>query len=348
MKTKIVMKTQHAIYLFLVTILIISGCRDITVTTKINKDGSFTRTIKVTGDSSDVFKPDLPYPIDGTWGKTVVKDTTDKGDYILTYTKTYKASDLLNSELRQDTSWRKQLERNVTVDKSFGFFYSYLTFCETYKAIKPFEKFNYPNKLTAEEMLYLSGNKIPLTPSDSLKNKQVSDKFEELLVEAIANEIIITLEDGITKLNDPQLKPGNVEVYRDSIEHKLHEYFENMNVYIDFYKEWTGNKSVNKLKNLEPPIFMELDKKVSILLNSIFMDSYSQTVEMPGLITETNAISVTGNKVSWKVNGDKFIFQDYEMRVESRVVNQWAFIASGIFILLVLILAFVKKRKLGF
>jgi len=339
------MKTQHIIYLFLVTLLIISGCREITVTTKVNKDGSFTRTIKVTGDSSSVFKPDLPYPVDGTWVKTVVKDTTDNGDYILSYTKTYKNSDLLNTELSQDTSWRKHLERNVAIDKSFGFFYSYITFCETYKAVKPFEKFNYPNKLSAEEMLYLSGNKIPLTASDSLKDKQVSDKFEELLIEAIANEIIITLEEGIIKLNDPQLKPENVEVYRDSIEHKLDDYYENMNVYIDFYKEWTNNESVNKLKKLEPPLFMELNKKVSILLNSIFMDSYSQTVEMPGLITETNSISVTGNKVSWKVNGDKFIFHDYVMKVESRVVNRWPFIVSGLFLFLVLILLVVKARK---
>ncbi|MCK5775070.1 MAG: hypothetical protein KAH25_02780 [Bacteroidales bacterium] len=335
------MKTQHIIYLFLVTLLIISGCREITVTTKVNKDGSFTRTIKVTGDSSSVFRTDLPYPVDGTWTKKAIKDTTDKGDYILTYTKTFKESDLLNDELSQDTSWRKHLKRKFNINKRFGFFYSYITFSETYKATKPFERLNYPNNLTPEEMHYLSENKIPLTASDSIKNKQVSDKFVELLIEAITNEIIITLEDGITKLNDPQLKPESVKVYRDSIEHKLEDYHENMNVYIDFFKDWTGNESVNKLKTIEPPIFEKLD----ILLNTILMDAYSQSVEMPGLITETNSISVTGNKVSWKVNGDKFIFQDYEMRVESRVVNKWPFIVTGLFIFLVLILLFIKVRK---
>ena len=339
------MKTQHIIYLFLVTLLIISGCREITVTTKVNADGSFTRTIKVTGDSSSVFKPDLPYPVDGTWDKTVVKDTTDKGDYILTYTKTYNNIDLLNIELYQDTGWRKHLERNVTIDKKFGFFYSYLTFYEIYKAVRPFEKLNYPNKLTSEEMLYLSGNKIPITASDSIINKQVSDKFEELLIEAIANEIIKTLEDGITKLNDPQLNPEHVQIYKDSIEHKLNDYHENMDVYIDFYKDWTGNESVNKLKSLEPPLFEELDKKVSIVLNASFMDSYAQNVEMPGLITETNSISVTGNKVSWKVNSDKIIFQDYEMRVESRVVNYWMFAITGLLMLLLIIFLLFKAFR---
>jgi len=339
------MKTQHIIYIFLVTLLIISGCREITVTTKVNKNGTFTRMIKITGDSSSVFKPDLPYPIDDTWAKTVIKDTTDKGDYILTYTKSFKNSDLLNNELNTDTSWRKKLGRKITIDKQFGFFYSYITYCETYKAVNPFKKLNYPNYLTPNEMLYLSGNRIQITASDSAMEKKVSERFERFLIEAIANEIIITMEDGIKKLNDPQLNPDNVTLYRDSIENKLHEYYENMNVYIDFYREWTGNESVNKLKTLEPQSFGELNEKISFLLNAVFMDEYSQTVEMPGLITETNSILVTGNKVSWKVNGDKIIFHNYEMKVESRVVNRWAFIVSGIILLLGLILLIIKVRK---
>ena len=301
--------------------------------------------IKITGDSSSVFKPDLPYPIDDTWAKTVIKDTTDKGDYILTYTKSFKNSDLLNNELNADTSWRKKLDRKITIDKQFGFFYSYITYCETYKAVNPFKKLNYPNYLTPNEMLYLSGNRIQITASDSAMEKKVSERFERFLIEAIANEIIITMEDGIKKLNDPQLNPDNVTLYRDSIENKLHEYYENMNVYIDFYREWTGNESVNKLKTLEPQLFGKLNEKISFLLNAVFMDEYSQTVEMPGLITETNSISVTGNKVSWKVNGDKIIFHNYEMKVESRVVNRWAFIVSGIILLLGLILLIIKVRK---
>ena len=338
------MKTQHIIYLFLITLVIISGCREITVSTKVNTDGSFTREIKITGDSSDVFKQDLPYPIDSSWVRKAVVDTTDNGDYILTYTKTYKESDQLNNEMIQDTSWRKQLDRKFIIDKRFGFFYSYITFCETYKSINPFQRLNYPNKLSSEEILFLTGEKTPISTSDSVKHEQASDRFEELLIKAIANEIIITLENGIDKLNDPQLNSKNVEKYRDSIENKLSSYYENMDIYIDFYKKWTGNESANELFTISPPLFEDLNKKVSFMLNAIFMDSYSQTVEMPGIITETNSLSVMGNNVSWKVDSDKFIFRDYEMTVESRVVNQWPVIVSGIFLLLVLILIFIKMK----
>ena len=339
------MKIQHAIYILLSSIILFSGCREITVTTKVNRDGSFPRTIKVTGDSADVFRTNLPYPIDATWVKTVLKDTTDVDDYTIFYTKSFKKSELLNIELSQDTSWKKHLQRKVTIDKRCVLFYSYTTFSETYKAIRPFTRLNYPNYLTPEEKLYLSGNKIPITASDSIKDKEITDKFIGFFVDAIAIEIISTLEDGIKKLNDPQHKPEHVQIYKDSIVNKVYDYFENFDVYIDFYREWTGNESVNKLKTLEPPLFEALDKKISIVLNLTFMDGYSQTVEMPGIITETNSISVTGNQVSWEVNSNHFLFEDYEMRVESRVVNRWAFVVSGLFLFLVIILLFLKVRR---
>lgn len=314
------------------------------MTTKVNTDGSFTRTIKVTGDSADVFRPDLPYPIDDSWERTVIEDTTDQGDYILTYSKTYKNSDQLQGEISQDTSWRKGLERTISIDKRRGFFYSYLTFSESYKATMPFAKLDFPNHLTPAEKLYLLEPKMIITPGDSIKYKQISDKFEGLLVEAITNHIISTLEDGIKKINDPQLKPETLELYRDSIEHRLYDYDGDLDIFIGFYSKWTGNESFEKLKTLEPPLFEELNKKVFFVLNAAFMDAYTQAVALPGIITATNAKSVKGNKVSWRVHSERFLFEDYEMKVESRVVNKWAFVGSGLFLLLVLILMFFKVR----
>ena len=58
------MKTQHIVLLLLFVIITFSACREISVTTKVNEDGSFTRIITITGDSADIFKKNLPYPID--------------------------------------------------------------------------------------------------------------------------------------------------------------------------------------------------------------------------------------------------------------------------------------------
>jgi len=72
---------------------------------------------------------------------------------------------------------------------------------------------------------------------------------------------------------------------------------------------------------------------------------YTLEAEMPGLITKTNSTIMYGNTVSWDVHSLSFYFEDYEMYVESRIVNYWAFILSGIVVLLLLIALVVKTFK---
>ena len=66
---------------------------------------------------------------------------------------------------------------------------------------------------------------------------------------------------------------------------------------------------------------------------------------MPGLITETNSYQLVGNQVKWRIKDHTIFFEDYEMYVESRVVNYWAFVVSGIVVLLLLISLIIKLFK---
>ena len=75
------------------------------------------------------------------------------------------------------------------------------------------------------------------------------------------------------------------------------------------------------------------------------METYPETVEMPGLIIETNSVMLKGNQVSWEVQPLTLLFQPYEMFVESRVVNNWAFVVTGIFLVLLIIVMIVKAVK---
>ena len=68
------------------------------------------------------------------------------------------------------------------------------------------------------------------------------------------------------------------------------------------------------------------------------LDGYTSVVEMPGMITATNSFEVVGNQVRWEVEAHPILFSDYEMYVESRVVNYWAFVLSGIVLALLIIL----------
>ena len=66
---------------------------------------------------------------------------------------------------------------------------------------------------------------------------------------------------------------------------------------------------------------------------------------MPGLITATNSSMLNGNEVRWDFTGNSVMLTDYKIFVESRVVNYWAFVVSGVVLLLLVILLIIKAFR---
>ncbi|MFC2107069.1 hypothetical protein ACFLRY_01915 [Bacteroidota bacterium] len=339
------MKSKQFLNILLILLLALTSCREITVSTIINKDGSFTRVVTITGDSSDVFKLDLPYPIDSSWIAISEKDSVNKGDYKLTYTKTFKSSKDLNDEIARDTGWRKQLDKHLEIRKSFGFFYSYPKYKEVFKAANPFSEYDYSDYLNQEDILWLSGQKVPITKADSAKLKSADDRSTEYFVDLLTIEIIKVLEKGLAELDKPELVPQDVILHKDSIKHRLNDDNENLKIFIDYYAKWIDNPAVKELNKIEPPIFQELNKKFKLLLEVMGMESYTVEVELPGIIMETNSTKLKGNKVEWKVDPMSFILEDFEMYVESRIINKWAFYVAGGVLLLLIVLLIIRIRK---
>ena len=339
------MKTQHIVLALLFVIITFSACREISVTTKVNEDGSFTRIITVTGDSADLFKKGLPYPIDDSWLMELKHDSIDTNLYV-TYTKTYSGSDLLNTEMRTDTGWMHQLDRTIEINKRFGLFYSYLTFDETIKASNPFTLLDYKDFLSPEDLQWINNEKLPKTTADTTNMDKADEKALEYIAESYTAELAQIIETAIKKLNDPSVNPQIVQTYHDSIFKKVTEgEFETAVVFVDYLAEWSGNRNILKIITAEPDFFTEFDEKLQFFNRVFEMGDYSQYVEMPGLITETNSLILKGNSVSWKVQNLYFLFSDYKMHVESRVVNYWAFILAGILSLLLVVLIVIKSYK---
>jgi len=339
------MKIRQIISSFILLILVLSGCRDITVTTRINKDGTFTRLITITGDSADLFNKDLPYPIDETWRMETKRDTVDSSLFV-TYTKTFENADLLNKEIQSDTGWMKQIKREINIKKRFGFFYSYLSFNENIKAANPFQKIPIGDQLTAEEIKWLKNEVQPVTPADSSKRDDIEEKAMQMVARSMAKEIMEILEDGIRRLKDPELSPQIVITYHDSILKKVDNWeFDSSKDFITSLATWSGRKKLLEIENNSTDLCKAFDSKITFFSHLIEMNDFEQTVEMPGLVTETNSLSLKGNQVEWKVEPLSFLLTDYTMYVESRVVNYWMFVLTGVIVLALLILLLIKSFR---
>ena len=228
----------------------------------------------------------------------------------------------------------------------FGFFFSYLVFNEVYPASNPFQSLDYHDYMTDEDMEWLTGRKIPVSASDSDRVSELEDKALAFMLESASVEIGNILREGIRKLDDPSLSAETVTLYQDSIKSVLNDWdFKSISEFIDQYEIWTGNPAVSKLHEFSPPIFEEFDKKFYALDSVLMMEAYREEVELPGLVTATNSVSLTGNLVSWDISANAFLLDDYVMYAESRVINKWAFILSGVVLLFLILLVVVKAFK---
>jgi hypothetical protein len=338
------MKTQHIILSVIIILLFFFGaCREITVSTKVNPDGTFTRIITVTGDSTDDFSSDLPFPVDETWARVFSKDTSDSTRYIQTYTKSYRNSDELNAEIKSDTGSYRTLERNVSVTKRFRFFFSYLTFKEVYKSAHPFTSLDYREYLTEEDIQWYTGQKIPVSPADSTHRDEAEDAVSAFLFGSAIAEVEAVTRDGIKKLNNPRLNSADISIYHDSLSKYLENWdFKEEEDFIAWYLEWSGNEAFSMLYDLDPPLFEDIENKFEMFMTILELEAYTEEVEMPGLITATNSAMLKGNQVIWEFQAVSVMIRDYEMYVESRVVNYWAFILAGIILLALVVLLVIK------
>jgi len=338
------MKTSKRVYILFALLLVFSSCKELFVTTKVNKDGSFTRIITITGDSAEIINSTTPYPIDNSWEKQFAKDTKDTSKYILTYSKLYENSDILNSEIQNDTSKMKLFSRKIEINKQFGFFYSYLTFKETYKAYNPFSNVDYKQYLSDEDLNLLSGYTKAYSHADSLKLENAKEKQDNFLIDAATEEVIIGLKEGVKRLNEPSLTNQIIEHYSDSIKvwiNKANDILSDTAIFV-LLQERTGIEAFSGLTALEPPALQKYNESMEKLLNILEFENFIQTVEMPGIITETNSTELIGNQVRWEVGADSFLVKDDIMFVESRVVNYWAFIFTGIVFLLSIVVLLLK------
>lgn len=76
--------------------------------------------------------------------------------------------------------------------------------------------------------------------------------------------------------------------------------------------------------------------------------NYVNEVILPGIIISTNTKTIEGNKLTWKFNTSKSNMIFIEMNAQSRMINTWTFVVTGILILFILtglILPIIRKKK---
>jgi hypothetical protein len=307
-------------------------------TTIINSDGSCERTVfvKSVEDTSSSF----PAPTDKSWN---IRAEGDSG-------KVYVASKRFDDVNKMNNDYRdtNKVGIDIKFEKKFRWFYTYFDYQETYKSYFPFKKIALDSFLTKEEYAqYEKGD----------TSKALEERMYEFVINRNAwEEFYGQVIDSVKSLNDPSLP---VNVFLSKKKEFINWLTDNPEgskgiLHINNYKDYVmlekimGVKFRGKLERQIDNIEKSIDAKFEFMLG--VDGKYINEVSMPGIILNTNASTIEGNKVSWKLDVDNlmssFCFTDYTMTVESRIANPWATYATGgLLIVIVGLLILPRLRR---
>jgi len=253
-------------------------------------------------------------------------------------------------KLKRSHPWSSFRVKHV-LDTKFRWFYTYYRYTETYPKIAtnfdiPIEKY-----MTKEEVLFWFTGKPDLVEGmngveireyvGSLEdnfhkwfNKNLWDSEYKVLLQNYNNIARIQVSrESLTSLRDSifNAKVNKAEEFK--MEQILDDYFKT-NVFSAYWKTEDS-----------PMVKFELDFNNQLIV-PLFGNAFTYKLIMPGKVTQQNNAVVHGDTLVWNLTAYRMMPADYVIEAQSRKANVWAFLLTGL-ILIIAIGSFIWKPGKG-
>jgi hypothetical protein len=332
-------------------LMLFSSCLDINTTSQVNTNGSVLRTITIADDSASIYGGDFPFVIDSTWSRTIEHGEKEK-QFKLTAIKLFQNVDELNRAFAG--SFGKTLQYRFELEKSFRWFFTTYRYREINLPYMQYTSIPATDYFSAAEIEFHQQHpddvQLPLTRGDSLAMLALGPRVEEYEALNRFEPVFAAFVNGVKLLNDPSLNPTFVEQHKDTLFKRSAKYTkaEKIDTLEFVFASLLKTPLVHKAWLAGAHSFDEIRSRLTFE-DKAKSNSYVTNVVMPGLITNTNARTVEGSKVTWRDFKNYAHEAEYTMWVESRQVNWWALILTGAVVLTLMIFwiasMLVRKRR---
>lgn len=272
------------------------------------------------------------------------------GDFLVLARRNYKSVEELDQtfKLKNSNEWSKMKVKHQ-LDMKFRWFYTYYKYTESYPKIETGFTIPIENYMSKNEAQYwFTGEPNILHGMNGVEVREyigkLEDNYRKWFNQNLWNAEYKVLITNYEKLKNSPISKEKLENLRDTI-FKLNvndtEDFKMQYVLDDYFKTkvfslfWKSKN--NPMKKYED----EFEDKEFI---SYFGKSFKYKLILPGKITEPNNAIVKGDTLIWKLTAYHMIPANYVIEAQSRKANVWAFILTGI-ILIVTIGSFIWKPK---
>ena len=343
------MQTTLRYFLIVALAVTCSSCLDIETSTEVHHDGSLTRTLVFSGDSSSMAGRKFPLPFDSTW--KVSTSRTDEKTTVLRAERSFIDVAAMNRAMVGEPG--KTLTVISKLDKSFQWFFTVYRYTETWKCYRIVEAVPFSAYLSDRDLdmaYHHIIRKEPTSADDSLYLEGVEKRHnawnERNLFEAYFREF----RKGVEMVGSPRFSVAKADKEKDRL--------------------FTG--TAKELLKEKPSVIRAQKAFASILRSPVVgkvfranvrgfdslktMLDFEQaghgsgckaSVTMPGPIVSSNAERVEGSTAHWEDVFSLNYFRDVDLRVESRAINWWAVMATGgvvTAILARLLIVFLRRK----
>lgn len=322
--------------------LLLSGClgKDYHTHTTVFEDGSLERTISTQGgDSALLTSNHFGVTAKRGWVTEfkAMPDSISEKRASVKFTRKFNSVQEANDALHADPEALFKIKSEFQTTTNW--FYTYLTYSDTYEATMTFRNVKPDDFFTEEDYAFMNERrkKGVRTSSDSGKQRIFDEKFEDYIARGffedvfeITNNILMSRPSGVQWVDSTSKHKG--EIFRYVTTHDFDaSYFEKYLADTLRIPVLFSTEDLKRYRNLDQHFFALFDK-------------FGHSIEMPYEIVDSNADSIVGTRYAvWKPQGN--LVKAFTMQTKSRKTNHWSFLISFAVIFVVVMVARNFSRK---
>ena len=319
--------------------VMLHGCNppETIVTNIVHPDGSVTRRVEMRSSTDSIRVDQSRVPIDTTWLINDYVEISEEGDttFVMTAEKLFQDAEEINEEYRKGNDVNSFIKRSVCYERRFRWFVTYYRFSERFeKTIEgglPLKDY-----LEVEEMEFLAlpdfVSGLLLEGPDSLRYRALSERIDSVVSEWFRLGLISSFIHNATGLLEAEGADWKVIEEFRSKEAELAE------MYV-FDIDTDSIVGIVFRKIIEAGYRGVIDSALMVVSDGIdrhwSIRSYTLKSVMPGKLKGGNGYFENPGEVAWQVKGELFLFDEFEFWAESYLQNIWAWVVSGVIVLIV-------------
>lgn len=308
----------------------LSGCLEIETTTSVRPDGSLRREIHARGDSTGVRDFGGLFHLDSAW--SIDRRQTDTTWESVAF-REFPDVSVWNTAMAADTG--RSLRIRASLETHFAWFTTEIAYSETLLCYNQFHAVPISAYLSRDEVERWLRHEMGKEPypagADSLAVRDAGQKAEEWDVRNKFMAYHALFEAGAHGTGDARLAAALEPGVRETLFVRAKELLNRSRLedLPALYEKVLGTPAVRMVFEHQAEAFADYAARVEFQ-ERVWTAGYRRArIEMPGLVTATNARSIEGNRLTWEEFVGAAYVTDYTMWARSRVINWWALVLTG-------------------